>query len=151
MLLAGLEAGAKVCGVMARVPVPGSPLASYPPVSAERLAQLVAVTRICCGQETPDICVHPPVAQAVAWGANVLVVETGAIPRDGGGDCQRALAGIFRVRCGPSAGLPGLSDRSRGPGSACPAPVDVCLPDGTEALCRFTRGIKKRRPRLGTP
>lgn len=30
-------------------------------------------------------------------------------------------------------------------------PGDACLPDGTEALCRFTRGIKKRRPRLGTP
>ncbi len=30
-------------------------------------------------------------------------------------------------------------------------PGDARLPDGTEALCRFTRGIKKRRPRLGTP
>ena len=94
VLLAGLEAGAKVCGVMARVPVPGSPLASYPPVSAERLAQLVAVTRICCGQETPDICVHPPVAQAVAWGANVLVVETGAIPRDGEGTASGPWQGF---------------------------------------------------------
>ena len=30
-------------------------------------------------------------------------------------------------------------------------PGDACLPDGTEVLCRFTQGIKKRRPRLGTP
>ncbi len=30
-------------------------------------------------------------------------------------------------------------------------PGDARLPDGTEALCRFTQGIKKRRPRLGTP
>lgn len=82
VLLAGLESGTKVCGVMARVPVPGSPLASFPPVSGGRLAQLVAVTRLCCGPGTPDICVHPPVAQALDWGANVLVVETGAIPRD---------------------------------------------------------------------
>ena len=28
---------------------------------------------------------------------------------------------------------------------------DARLPDGTEVLCRFTQGIKKRRPRLGTP
>lgn len=83
VLLAALEAGARVCGVMARVPVPGSPLSALPPVSEARLAQLAAVTRVCCGPQTPDICVHPPVPQALAWGANVLVVETGAIPRDG--------------------------------------------------------------------
>lgn len=36
-------------------------------------------------------------------------------------------------------------------GRSVTLPGDARLPDGTEALCRFTRGIKKRRPRLGTP
>ena len=46
-----------------------------------RLAQIAAVTRLVGGVQTPDICVHPPTPQALAWGANVLVVETGAVPR----------------------------------------------------------------------
>ncbi|MEG6503635.1 hypothetical protein V6C07_11405, partial [Desulfovibrio sp. 1214_IL3152] len=33
------------------------------------------------GVQTPDICVHPPTPEALAWGANVLVVESGAVPR----------------------------------------------------------------------
>lgn len=51
-------------------------------MSGERLAHIAAVTRLCGGIRTPYICVHPPLLQAVEWGANVLVVETGAVPRD---------------------------------------------------------------------
>lgn len=40
------------------------------------------MTRLAGGVRTPDICVHPPTLQALNWGANVLVVETGAVPRD---------------------------------------------------------------------
>lgn len=81
-LLTALEACTSICGVMARVNVPGTPCAARPPVSDLRLAQLSAIVRLCCGTRTPWICVHPPVRQAVAWGANVLVSEAGAIPRD---------------------------------------------------------------------
>ena len=82
VLLAPLEAGAKVCGVMARSNVPGTPYGGAESVSDARLAQVAAVIRLCGGVNTPHVCVHPPVSQAVAWGANVVVVETGAIPRD---------------------------------------------------------------------
>lgn len=82
VLLAALEAGAEVCGAMKRVNVPGTPFEHSPDLPEERLAQIVAVTRLCGGRQTPHICVHPPTPQAVAWGANVLVVETGAVPRD---------------------------------------------------------------------
>lgn len=82
VLLAALEAGAEVCGTMGRVNVPGTPFEALPAVSGERLAHIAAVTRLCGGVRTPYICVHPPLLQAVEWGANVLVVETGAVPRD---------------------------------------------------------------------
>ena len=81
VLLAALEAGARVCGVMARSNVPGTPFGGGPSVSDARLAQVAAVVRLCGGVNTPYVCVHPPVSQAVAWGANVVVVETGAVPR----------------------------------------------------------------------
>ena len=41
-----------------------------------------AITRICGGVNVPDICVHPPRKEALEWGANVVVVETGAVPRN---------------------------------------------------------------------
>lgn len=80
--LAAQAAGAGVCGVMARNNVPGTPFANSPALPDRRLAQVVAVTRLCGGTKMPWICVHPPVPQALAWGANVVVVETGAVPRD---------------------------------------------------------------------
>ena len=80
--VAAQAAGAGVCGVMARNNVPGTPFANSPALPDRRLAQVVAVTRLCGGTKMPWICVHPPVPQALAWGANVVVVETGAVPRD---------------------------------------------------------------------
>jgi biotin synthase len=88
VLLTALRHGARLCGVMARVNVPGTPCgdrAGTGPdaeLAPERLAQIAAVTRLAGGVQTPDICVHPPTLQALHWGANVLVVETGAVPRD---------------------------------------------------------------------
>lgn len=73
---------AALSGVMARINVRGTPFESHEPLSDRRLAQLVAVTRLCAGIHAPDICVHPPRKEAVEWGANVVVVETGAVPRD---------------------------------------------------------------------
>ncbi len=83
VLLTALRHAAALCGVMARVNVRGTPCgdAAQQELDPLRLAQIAAVTRLAGGSQTPDICVHPPTPQALAWGANVLVVETGAIPR----------------------------------------------------------------------
>lgn len=77
-----IDYGAIVSGAMARVPVEGTPLGKYPQISERRLAQIIAVIRMACGYKVKDICVHPVNETAIKWGANVTVVETGAIPRD---------------------------------------------------------------------
>lgn len=82
VFLTGMKYGAKLSGAMARVSLPGTPLDKYPEISERRLAQIIAVTRIAAGYNAPDICVHTPSQLALDWGANVVVVETGAIPRD---------------------------------------------------------------------
>ncbi len=69
-------------GAMARVPVAGTPLGCYPALPSERLAQIVATLRLSGGNLVQDICVHPANLDALQSGANVMVVETGAIPRD---------------------------------------------------------------------
>ena len=79
--LAALSSGAEICGVMARSNVPGTPFEGREEVPEERLARVAAVVRLCGGTRTEHVCVHPPSALAVSWGANVLVVETGAVPR----------------------------------------------------------------------
>lgn len=81
VLLKALEYGASLCGAMARVNVRGTPFGGTAALDEARLARIVAVTRLCGGTQTPDICVHPPTPQALDWGANVVVVETGAVPR----------------------------------------------------------------------
>lgn len=81
-------AGADVLGAMARVPVPGTPKHGLGAVTPERHAQLTAVARLVAEPRVPAICAHPPHALLAESGANVLVVEHGAIPRD----TQRAHA-----------------------------------------------------------
>lgn len=80
--LSAMKYGAVVTGCMERIPVAGTPLGELPGISERRLAQVVAVTRLAAGFHAPDICVHRASELAFAWGANVTVVETGAIPRD---------------------------------------------------------------------
>ena len=76
--------GAAISGSMARIPVPGTPLGdAYPVLSDERISQIIAVIRLACGNLIPDICVHPASELALNSGANVTVIETGAVPRDG--------------------------------------------------------------------
>lgn len=87
IFLKGMEYGAILSGAMARVPLPGTPFAGSDQLSERRHAQIVAVTRLAAGHHAPDICVHPPSRIAMEWGANVVVVETGAIPRDTG-NCE---------------------------------------------------------------
>jgi biotin synthase len=69
-------------GAMARVPVPGTPLSDYGSLPERELAKVIAVTRLASGPRASDICVHPPTRAGVMAGANTVVVETGAIPRD---------------------------------------------------------------------
>lgn len=83
IFLTGMKYSPGLCGVMARVPLPGTPLSQYAQISERRHAQIVAVTRLAAGYHAPDICAHPPSQLAIQWGANVVVVETGAIPREG--------------------------------------------------------------------
>ena len=50
-------------------------------ISESRLAQIIAVLRLSGGNIVKDICVHPVSLEALNSGANVMVVETGAVPR----------------------------------------------------------------------
>ena len=74
--------GAYISGAMARVPVQGTPFGQSEPLGASRLAQIIAVLRLSGGGTVRDICVHPASQEALESGANVVVVEMGAIPRD---------------------------------------------------------------------
>ena len=74
--------GAKICGAMARFPVEGTPFGSSPMISGQRLAHVVAALRLSGGSAVRDICVHKATPEALESGANVMVVESGAIPRD---------------------------------------------------------------------
>lgn len=69
-------------GVMARVPIPGTPLYDLGEVSEERQVRVIALTRLIYGPEVDAICIHPPTSGALRAGANTVVVESGAIPRD---------------------------------------------------------------------
>ena len=81
-ILETISYGTRVCGVMARIPVKGTPLGDYPQISDRRLAQITAVLRLACGSRVQDICAHPASELAVSYGANVITLETGSIPRD---------------------------------------------------------------------
>ncbi|WP_373218077.1 radical SAM protein [Ruminococcus sp. 5_1_39BFAA] len=80
VLLNSIRYGVVVSGAMARTPVKGTPLGELPALSEKRLAQIIAVTRLCSGVR--DICAHPPSKAVIQSGANVVVIERGAIPRD---------------------------------------------------------------------
>lgn len=71
-----------ISGAMARIPVPGTPLGKFEKISDSKLAHIIAVLRLSGGDIVKDICVHPVSLEALMSGANVMVVETGAIPRD---------------------------------------------------------------------
>jgi biotin synthase len=72
---------ATISGAMARIPVKGTPLGDSKMISNSRMAQIIAVLRLAGGNVVKDICVHPVSLEALKSGANVMVVETGAVPR----------------------------------------------------------------------
>lgn len=82
IFLNSLDYDVAVSGAMARIPVKGTPLGNSVMLSPARMAQIIAVLRLAGSYKVPDICVHPASPEALASGANVVVVETGAIPRD---------------------------------------------------------------------
>jgi biotin synthase len=73
---------ASIGGVMARFPVEGTPFENTRRLTDEEIAHITAALRLSGGNVIKDICVHPASEQALSSGANVMVVESGAIPRD---------------------------------------------------------------------
>ncbi|NOY80218.1 MAG: radical SAM protein [Kiritimatiellaeota bacterium] len=72
-------------GAMARVPVPATPLGRSGRISERELAKITAVAVLALLPHIDDVeivCSHPPCRELPEAGANGLVVEVGAIPRD---------------------------------------------------------------------
>ena len=77
-----VNCGAIMGGAMARFPVPGTPYGDSRLLTDEEMAHIIAVLRLSGGSQIRDICAHPASDIVMNSGANVLVVECGAIPRD---------------------------------------------------------------------
>ena len=65
---------------MKRISVKGTPKGDLPEVSDIRIAQIAAVIRMASGGRN-IVSVHPPIMQALQWGANNIAIECGANPR----------------------------------------------------------------------
>jgi len=74
--------GASLMGAMARFAVAGTPKHEIGTISQVRLAQITAVSRLVAGKQVDAICTHPADDRILTSGANTVVVEYGAIPRD---------------------------------------------------------------------
>jgi len=66
--------------VMKRISVKGTPMGDTPEVNDIRIAQIAAVVRMASGGRN-IVSVHPPILQALQWGANNIALECGANPR----------------------------------------------------------------------
>lgn len=93
-LLAARDCRASLGGVMARINVKGTPFGDKEPISEDRVSQIVAISRICGGSSTPDVCVVPPSKQGLLAGANVVTTEIGSIPRSEQTEHQEAWTGF---------------------------------------------------------
>jgi len=85
ILTLGQEIGSVLIGGMARVPFDGSPLAHFGMIDAERLAAVTAAFVLAmehCFDKVEVVCSHPAFLEVLHAGANAVVVEIGAIPRD---------------------------------------------------------------------
>ncbi len=76
------DIGASGTGVMARVPVMGTPLARLGQVSESFLCRVAATARLAYPDGGKYLCVHPPTPMALQAGCNTLIVEQAANPRD---------------------------------------------------------------------
>ena len=78
-----IELGLDIHAAMPRVPVPGSPMEHLGSISPERLSHIIAcITLAFCSAGRPFMCVHEPLLQGLQAGANVVMAESGANPRD---------------------------------------------------------------------
>ena len=75
------------------------PFGSSPMISGPHLAHVVAALRLSGGSAVRDICVHKATPEALESGANVMVVESGAIPRDSDFS-EKDWAGVDMARGG---------------------------------------------------
>jgi biotin synthase len=69
-------------GAARRIVIPGTGLARHGMISEQRMAQVVAVTRLAMPRTTPGNCTHEPCAVGAAAGASLFWAEIGANPRD---------------------------------------------------------------------
>lgn len=76
-----IEEKTKLSGVMKRIAIEGTPKFEFGEVSDDRIAQITAILRIYLKDKVKDIVIHPYSQKALEYGANVLVVDIGAIPR----------------------------------------------------------------------
>jgi len=76
--------GASGTGVMARVPVMGTPLARFGQVPEAYLRRVAAAARLAYPDGGRHLCVHPPTPSTLRCGSNTIIVEQAANPRDTG-------------------------------------------------------------------
>lgn len=77
-----LDIGTKVSGIMPRVAVEGTPKYELGEIDEDRIAQITAIFRIFAKDKIEDMIIHPLTEKSLRCGANSLVVDIGAIPRD---------------------------------------------------------------------
>lgn len=78
----------EVMAAMKRVGVPGTPLADKGEISAARLAQICAVTTLCCRPKRA-MGIHEPDELCLMSGANQIYAECGVNPRDKSTDTEQ--------------------------------------------------------------
>ena len=78
------EVGASGTGVMARVPIQGTPLAHFGQVGERYLCRVGAAARLLYPAGGKYLCVHPLATDALHCGCNTVIVEQAANPRDTG-------------------------------------------------------------------
>ena len=81
IIINAIECEAFLFGVMALNPVKGTPFEDKKIVDNKKMAHVVSVARLSCGTKVKEICAYPSSIECMNAGANVTVIETGAIPR----------------------------------------------------------------------
>lgn len=76
------EFEARICAVMRRIPVRGTPVEHAGELTETRVAQLVAITRLVLGRTIREMGVHEPSLIALRAGAHRICAEVGMNPRD---------------------------------------------------------------------
>jgi len=81
-ILNAVSCRASMCGIMKHFPVKGTPLGDMEMIDDEKAAHVTAVIRLSVGRSVRDICAYPASKETFDAGANIMIVECGAIPRD---------------------------------------------------------------------